>query len=52
MPPKGTAIKDAIKKFEEKTGEKAAEATHVKLWFQDPPIERLDGALKQLSNCE
>ncbi|KAG9396807.1 Leucine Rich repeats (2 copies) [Carpediemonas membranifera] len=46
------SIKDALKKFEQKSQEKAAEATHIKLWFQDPPIERLDAALKQCVNCE
>ncbi|XP_056098216.1 dynein axonemal light chain 1 [Rhinichthys klamathensis goyatoka] len=39
-------------KWEEKTGEKASEATAVKLYGQIPPVEKMDASLSNLSNCE
>ena len=47
----GTSCKDAIKNWEAKTGENAAEAETVKLFCQLPPIEKMDDALHQLENC-
>lgn len=47
----GTTCKEAIKNWEAQTGQTAAEATHVKLICQLPPIERMDDSLSQLENC-
>ena len=47
----GTSCKEAIKKFEERTGENASEAQLVKLIAQIPPIDRMDDSLNQLENC-
>lgn len=49
---KATTIKEALVKWEEKTGEKASEATAVKLYGQIPPIEKMDATLSNLVNCE
>ncbi|NXF15847.1 DNAL1 protein, partial [Rhodinocichla rosea] len=37
---------------EEKSGQKASEAKEVKLYGQIPPVEKMDGALAALVNCE
>ncbi|CAH4033296.1 dynein axonemal light chain 1-like [Pieris brassicae] len=50
--PKATTIKEAIKRWEEKTGQHAATATEVCLVFQWPPIEKMDNTLASLSCCE
>ena len=42
----------AIKNFEAKTGEVAAEAKIVKLYCQVPPIAKMDGSLNNLTACE
>ncbi|XP_059375669.1 dynein axonemal light chain 1 [Carassius carassius] len=49
---KATTIKEALAKWEEKTGEKANEAAAVKLYGQIPPIEKMDASLSNLVNCE
>ena len=49
---KPTSIKDAIKKWEEKNGQSAAEALEVSLIFQWPPIEKMDHHLGNLIKCE
>ncbi|KAJ3102223.1 Dynein light chain 1, axonemal [Phlyctochytrium planicorne] len=49
---KGTTIKDAIKAWEEKTGQNAAEAPIVKLLTQQPFIVKMDASLAQLAKCE
>ncbi|CAK8692861.1 dynein axonemal light chain 1 [Clavelina lepadiformis] len=49
---KGTSIKEALAKWEEKSGQKATEATEVKLYQQLPPIEKMDASLSTLSKCE
>lgn len=49
---KGTTIKEALAKFEEKTGKKAAESKEVKLYMQVPPIEKMDASLSTLAACE
>ncbi|KAF8765015.1 Dynein light chain 1 like protein [Argiope bruennichi] len=49
---KGIALKDALKKWSEKTGENAAEATVVKLNGWIPSIDKLDVSLATLTNCE
>ncbi|XP_013178973.1 PREDICTED: dynein light chain 1, axonemal-like [Papilio xuthus] len=52
MATKATTIKEAIKRWEEKTGQHAATATEVSLIFQWPPIEKMDNSLSCLANCE
>ncbi|XP_061890624.1 dynein axonemal light chain 1-like [Entelurus aequoreus] len=52
MAAKGTTVKDALAKWEEKTGEKCAEATVVKLYNQIPPIEKLDNTLNKIPKRE
>jgi dynein light chain 1 len=47
-----TSCKDAIKKWEEKTGESSADAIAVKLYAQNPPISKMDAALNGLDKCE
>lgn len=49
---KATTIKEAIKRWEEKTGQQATTATEVSLIFQWPPIEKMDNTLSTLVNCE
>lgn len=49
---KPTTIKEAIKKWEEKTGQNAAEAIEVSLIFQWPPIEKMDNNLSNLVACQ
>lgn len=49
---KATTIKEAIKKWEDKTGQHAATAKEVSLIFQWPPIEKMDNTLACLVNCE
>lgn len=48
----GTSCKEAIKNFETKTGQNAAEATEVKLICQLPPIDKMDDSLNQLEACQ
>ena len=49
---KATTIKDAITKFEEKSGAPVSGATCVKLLSQLPPIEKMDAALSQIAHVE
>lgn len=49
---KATTIKDALLKWEEKHGQKAADATRVELLAQIPPIEKMDAALSTLVACD
>ncbi|XP_028396043.1 dynein light chain 1, axonemal-like [Dendronephthya gigantea] len=49
---KGTTIKDALSKWEEKNGKKASESTEILLYAQYPPIEKMDASLSTLANCE
>lgn len=49
---KATTCKEAIAKWEKDHNESAAEATVIELQFQWPPIERMDGALSTLVNCQ
>lgn len=49
---KGTSIKEAIKKWEEKhPGESISEATDVGFQFQWPPIDKMDNSLSELKKC-
>ncbi len=47
-----TSCTNAIKAWETKTGESAAEAVKVDLYAQNPPIGKLDNSLNGLENCE
>ncbi|NXR97927.1 DNAL1 protein, partial [Oxylabes madagascariensis] len=49
---KATTIKEALARWEEKSGQKASEAKEVKLYGQIPPVEKMDNALAALVNCE
>jgi dynein light chain 1 len=49
---KGTTIKDALKLWEEKTGQKADEAETVKLLCLIPFIQKMDNSLGALSKCK
>ncbi|XP_075993708.1 dynein axonemal light chain 1 [Genypterus blacodes] len=49
---KALTVKEALAKWEEKTGEKASEAKELKLYYQTPPIEKMDASLSTLTNCE
>lgn len=49
---KATTCKDALRRWEEETGQEASSATEVTLSFQWPPIEKMDNALAVLSKCE
>ena len=48
---RGTSCREAIKKWEEKSGAPPAEATEVSLIGQVPPIDRIDDSLNQFENC-
>ncbi|BFZ11930.1 hypothetical protein BsWGS_14969 [Bradybaena similaris] len=48
---KGTTIKEALAKYEEKHG-KASECKEVKLIGICPPIEKMDASLSTLTSCE
>jgi len=47
-----TSIKEALRRWEEKYGINATEATEVQLCFQWPPIEKMDNSLAALAKCE
>ena len=49
---KSTSCRDAIKNWEEKTGQVAAEAKEVSLICQIPYIDKMDDSLNQLEACE
>jgi len=49
---KGTTIKEALSKWEQKNGEKPPEAKEIKLYAQHPPIEKMDASLSTLTACE
>ncbi|CAN9502025.1 unnamed protein product [Ophioblennius macclurei] len=49
---KATTVKEALSKWEEKSGEKASEAKEIKLYGQVPPIEKMDASVSTLVNCE
>ncbi|XP_036981404.1 dynein light chain 1, axonemal isoform X1 [Acanthopagrus latus] len=49
---KATTVREALAKWEEKSGEKVSEATAIKLYGQVPPIEKMDASLSSLMNCE
>uniref|UniRef100_A0A1B0EZE1 Dynein axonemal light chain 1 n=1 Tax=Phlebotomus papatasi TaxID=29031 RepID=A0A1B0EZE1_PHLPP len=47
-----TTIAEALKLWEEEHGAQAKEAEEIGLQFQWPPIEKMDGHLKDLINCQ
>ncbi|XP_024862642.1 dynein light chain 1, axonemal isoform X2 [Kryptolebias marmoratus] len=49
---KAMTVREALSKWEEKTGEKASEAKDIKLYGQVPPIEKMDASLSSLTCCE
>ncbi|XP_075814637.1 dynein axonemal light chain 1-like [Microtus pennsylvanicus] len=49
---KATTIKEALSRWEEKTGQRPSEAREIKLYAQIPPIEKMDASLSTLANCE
>lgn len=49
---KATTIKEALKRWEEKNGQSAVEATVIELQFQWMPIEKMDNTLSTLTQCE
>nr|XP_012226291.1 PREDICTED: dynein light chain 1, axonemal-like [Linepithema humile] len=49
---KATTCKEAIQRWEEKTGLVASEQKEIILSFQWPPIERMDNSLATLTNVE
>ncbi|XP_020022314.2 dynein axonemal light chain 1 [Castor canadensis] len=49
---KATTIKEALARWEEKTGQRPSEAKEIKLYAQIPPIEKMDTSLSMLANCE
>ncbi|KAM9355028.1 dynein axonemal light chain 1 [Pholidichthys leucotaenia] len=51
-PAKATTVKEALSKWEERSAQKASEATEIKLYDQNPPIEKMDASLFSLTNCE
>jgi len=48
---KGTSIKEALGKWEEKHGKKASESEEIKLCALLPPIEKMDASLSTIPNC-
>lgn len=49
---KATTIKEALKRWEDRTKENSAEAKSIELQFQWPPIEKMDVAFSACVNCE
>ncbi|KAG5326087.1 DNAL1 protein, partial [Acromyrmex heyeri] len=49
---KATTCKEAIQRWEDKTGLIASEQKEIILSFQWPPIERMDNSLAILNNVE
>ena len=49
---KATSCREAIKEWESKTGQIAAESNEIKLVCMQPPIEFFDDSLNYLVECE
>ncbi|XP_076441234.1 dynein axonemal light chain 1-like [Babylonia areolata] len=49
---KACTTKDALAKWQERTGIQLGEATEVKLCGMNPPLEKMDNGLGQLTKCE
>eukprot|EP00771_Trimastix_marina_P004050 gnl/Trimastix_PCT/780.p1 GENE.gnl/Trimastix_PCT/780~~gnl/Trimastix_PCT/780.p1 ORF type:complete len:197 (-),score=46.98 gnl/Trimastix_PCT/780:82-672(-) len=43
--------REALRQWQQRTGEDPAEATELKLYYQNPPIEKMDNSLVQCKNC-
>lgn len=52
MASKATTIKDALKRWEDRTKHNCIDAKHIDLQFQWPPIEKMDNTLSTLIKCE
>merc|ERR1711976_1061694 len=52
MAGKGTTIKEGLAKWEDRSKEKAGDATRVELFAVYPPIEKMDASLSTLVKCE
>ena len=49
----GVSLREAIRRWEAKSGITPQEATEVQLWCMLPnPIEKLDNEINQFENCE
>ena len=49
----GVSLREAIRRWEAKSGITPQEAIEVQLWCQLPnPIEKLDNEINQFENCE
>ncbi|MES1901892.1 MAG: Dynein light chain 1, axonemal [Paramarteilia canceri] len=49
---KATTIKEAIQRWEEKSGNKAGQSEEVLLYFQNPLIEKMDASLSMVSHVK
>lgn len=49
---KSTSLKDALKRWEERTKQSAISSKEIDLQFQWPPIEKMDNTLSALVHCE
>ncbi|ESN94408.1 hypothetical protein HELRODRAFT_69195, partial [Helobdella robusta] len=49
---KGISVKEALIKWEDKTGSKSSEAVKVELYASIPPIDRLDASISTLTACQ
>lgn len=49
---KSTSIKDALKRWEDRTKLSANAAKEIDLQFQWPPVEKMDNTLSSLVHCE
>lgn len=49
---KASTIKEALKRWEDRTKENCLEAKVIELQFQWLPIEKMDNTLSTLVNCE
>lgn len=47
-----TTVREALSKWEERSGEKAGEAEAIHLFAQIPPIKKMDSHLASLVNCK
>lgn len=45
-------LRDAVKAWEEKTGQKVGEAEQIMLYGWVPPIEKMDTTVAQMKNCK
>eukprot|EP00696_Hemimastix_kukwesjijk_P011808 gnl/Hemi2/24811_TR8341_c0_g1_i1.p1 gnl/Hemi2/24811_TR8341_c0_g1~~gnl/Hemi2/24811_TR8341_c0_g1_i1.p1 ORF type:complete len:210 (+),score=70.69 gnl/Hemi2/24811_TR8341_c0_g1_i1:69-698(+) len=48
---KATSCRDAIRSWEQKNGVSATESEKVTLYFQNPPLDKMDASLGTLTKC-